>query len=306
MVSSLDPSTTSRGLIRHLAGDAPPGQEVVHEVDHRWLRAYTTAVGDLRARFFDMRHEAGIVAHPVFPACLEWPLFTGGVAGLEMNEGTLNRGLHVGQQVRWHRPISPGERLRTRADILTLRQRRQAVQLRLGLETVDPEGHPVVSTVMDVLYRDTELVGEPVSADGAVTDASTVESGELVPDKQVSSFQVDRTNAIIYTECARIWNPVHTEDPAAEAAGLPAPVLHGTETLARAVSAVLDHLEAEGRRIEVRLVSCRFTGMVLPCSTLSVVASDEVAHADGTLLAFAVHSSDGSTVINDGRLQLRG
>lgn len=301
----MDPSAATRGRIRHLPEEVDTGREIVHEVDHRWLRAYTTAVGDLRPRFFDMRHEAGLIAHPVFPACLEWPLFTDGVAGLEMDEQTLNRGLHIGQQLRWHHPISPGERLLTRAEILTLRQRKQGVQLRLGFETVNPAGKPVVSTVMDVLYRHTELVGEPVTDTTGVPGAPTDESGELVPDKQVLSFEVDRTNAIIYTECARIWNPVHTEDPAAEAAGLPAPVLHGTETLARAVSAVLDHLEADGQETKVGLVSCRFTGMVLPDSTLSVMVSNQVSHPDGALVGFVVHSSDGSSAISDGYLQFK-
>ena len=32
----------------------------------------------------------------------------------------------------------------------------------------------------------------------------------------------------VYTECARIWNPIHTDLAVARAAGLPGPILHGT------------------------------------------------------------------------------
>jgi acyl dehydratase len=45
-------------------------------------------------------------------------------------------------------------------------------------------------------------------------------------------------DAHVYSECARIWNPIHTDITAARAAGLADPILHGTATLARAVSAV--------------------------------------------------------------------
>lgn len=301
----MDPLRTSRGRIRYLPGDAVSGREVVHEVDHRWLRAYTTAVGDLRPRFFDMRHEAGLVAHPVFPACLEWPLFTGGVAGLEIDGETLNRGLHVGQRLRWHRPISPGDRLTTRSRLLNVQQKRQHVYVRVGLETLDSAGRPVVSTVMDVLYRDTEIVGEPVTEEHAVSDIPPIEPGQLTADKRISTFEVDRTNAIVYTECARIWNPVHTEDPAAEVVGLPAPVLHGTETLARAVSAVLDYLAPRGE-LDVSTVSCRFTGMVLPFSTLEVLVSDYLERPGRDILAFEVHGPEGSAVISDGFIEFGG
>ncbi|WP_306660385.1 MaoC/PaaZ C-terminal domain-containing protein [Rhodococcus opacus] len=49
---------------------------------------------------------------------------------------------------------------------------------------------------------------------------------------------VDAANAVIYTECARIWNPIHVDIRVAHAAGLPGTVLHGAETLARAVPAI--------------------------------------------------------------------
>jgi acyl dehydratase len=42
--------------------------------------------------------------------------------------------------------------------------------------------------------------------------------------------------ALVYTECSRIWNPIHTNPAVATRAGLPRPILHGTATLAMAVS----------------------------------------------------------------------
>ena len=46
------------------------------------------------------------------------------------------------------------------------------------------------------------------------------------------------TAAHVYTECARIWNPIHTDVAYARAAGLPDIILHGTATLALSISKV--------------------------------------------------------------------
>ena len=44
----------------------------------------------------------------------------------------------------------------------------------------------------------------------------------------------------IYTECADIYNPIHTERRVAKAAGLPDVILHGSATQAIACSAIVD------------------------------------------------------------------
>jgi acyl dehydratase len=87
----------------------------------------------------------------------------------------------------------------------------------------------------------------------------------------------------------RIWNPIHTDLAVARRAGLDAPILHGTATLALAVSRVLAR-DLGGDPGRVREIRGRFTGMVAMPSSLTVrgrpggpagVAFDAVA-ADGT------------------------
>jgi acyl dehydratase len=75
--------------------------------------------------------------------------------------------------------------------------------------------------------------------------------------------------AHLYTECARIYNPIHTDLSVARSAGLPATILHGTATLALALSAVVARdLGADPAR--VRGISARLTDMVAPPATLAV------------------------------------
>ena len=86
--------------------------------------------------------------------------------------------------------------------------------------------------------------------------------------ERIADVPVAATAAHVYTECARIWNPIHTDRAYARAAGLPGIILHGTATLALSVSKLLEVLKHKVRRVR-----CRFAGMVLMPSTLTVHGS---------------------------------
>jgi acyl dehydratase len=88
--------------------------------------------------------------------------------------------------------------------------------------------------------------------------------------------------AHVYTECARIWNPIHTDVAFARAAGLPGLILHGTATLALAVSRVVARVLG-GDPSRVRGVAVRFAGMVPMPSAVTVrghEAGDTEIHFD--------------------------
>ncbi len=106
-------------------------------------------------------------------------------------------------------------------------------------------------------------------------------------------------SAHVYTECARIWNPIHTDLAVARAAGLPGPILHGTATLALAVSRLVER-ELAGETARVRGIAGRFTGMVSLPSTIVVRAGER--RGDG--LAFDVVTAAGTPLISEGVLHL--
>jgi acyl dehydratase len=102
------------------------------------------------------------------------------------------------------------------------------------------------------------------------------------------TFSVAATAGHVYTECARIWNPIHTDPEYARAAGLPGIILHGTATLALSVS----QLTKTAKRVR-----CRFSGMVPMPSTLTVRASRV-----GDEVLFETRNADGNAVIERGRI----
>jgi acyl dehydratase len=99
----------------------------------------------------------------------------------------------------------------------------------------------------------------------------------------------------VYTECARIWNPIHTDVAVARAAGLPDPILHGTATLALAVSRVVAR-ELVGEPARVAEVHARFSGMVPLPSSFTVRSRP----SDGRGVGFDAVGPDGRPVLSQG------
>ncbi len=114
--------------------------------------------------------------------------------------------------------------------------------------------------------------------------------------------------AHVYTECARIWNPIHTDPTVARQAGLPGIILHGTANLAHGVSAVIAQF-APGRPDRVRRITGRFAAMVALPSTLTVRmwapgSTTPNAQSTATVIAFEVLNEQGEPAVRDGLVVL--
>ena len=256
-------------------------------VDARWLIAYAAALGETDPRFYDTAG-AGPIGHPLFAVCYEWPL------AVDLRERVIGptiaaRSVHLTHDLVLHRLPRAGDRLSTTARVAEAVPRRAGTLVVVALETTDAGGAIVSTTRYGSLYRGVplELAGqaEPhqdVEASGAAVRGERPIGGEpsgdtadargdvaRPPIEWEESVEVAAGAAHVYTECSRIWNPIHTDPVVARAAGLPGIILHGTATLALAVSRVVAR-EAGGEPAAVRGVRARFTGMVMLPSTLVV------------------------------------
>jgi acyl dehydratase len=110
--------------------------------------------------------------------------------------------------------------------------------------------------------------------------------------------------AHIYTECARIWNPIHTDIAIATKAGLPGLILHGTATLAMAVSRIIE-TAGNGDPARVAQVYGRFGAMVLmPSEVLMRIVARGKCNG-GEAVSFEVVTAEGGRAIRDGLVILR-
>jgi acyl dehydratase len=260
---------------------------VACSVDARWLMAYAAAVGETDPRYYDTSAPAGPVAHPVFPVCYEWPVAVALRAKtLDAALGPL--GVHAVHRLIIHRPPRAGDSLRTTAQVTAVQRRKRGTLLISRYTTTDRTGVPVSTTDYGSLYRGVELRGD----DGARSwEPDTADGAEV---RWAEDVDVTGQAAHIYTEGARIHNPIHTDIAVARSAGLPGLILHGTATLALAVSRVVTR-DLGGDPAAVRGVAGRFTGMVTMPSTLTV--RGRVARQG---LAFDVVDAAGQPMLSDG------
>ncbi|MBM4434909.1 MAG: hypothetical protein FJ028_07390 [Chloroflexi bacterium] len=285
----MTPVTTLRVPARALGAES---RAVTHEIDARWLMAYAAGLGETDPRYYDTVTSAGPLPHPLFPVCYEWPPLVAlreHVVGDELAPYSV----HATHDLVMTRLPRAGDALTTTAQVVAIERRRSGTLLVARLRTVDAEGRVVTTTDYGSVYRgvDAEAVGRV---------AEPLASAVPVPVGDVTwEAPVDLTPGVahVYTECARIWNPIHTDAAVARAAGLPAIILHGTATLALAVSQVVTR-ELGGDALRVRRIRARFTGFVRVPSTLTVRGRGRRAGA----IAFDAVAADGSPVLGEGVL----
>ena len=275
-------------IASRITGAEAPAVE--QALDPRWVMAYSAALGETDPACYDTTRQ-DLPVHPVFPVCYEWePLQP--VRSLPELAPVYSRLVHAQHDITLYRPLRAGETVRTSARIVAALARAPGAFIVFRCETRDAAGQLVVTSDYGYLYRGVAIEG----ADTQITDLVEPRAAE-VKLESLGEIPVAATAAHVYTECARIFNPIHTDIAYARAAGLPGILLHGTATLALSVSKVLQARDVEWRR--VRGVSCRFSGMVLMPSTLQVHAARE-----GNATAFETLSERGEKVISRGRLLL--
>lgn len=252
--------------------------------DAAWVASYARAVGS----------PLSTGTHPVFPVAPEWALLTSSHHRMptSMSAAEVGRGVHAGHDLVHHRPVEPGETITLSPVVVGADRVKAGARTVVEIRATDAGGAPVWTTRMTNIHLGVEVVGtdrpvpgEPVSAGPAGT--GTVHRVER---------HVAADAAHVYSDLARIWNPIHTDPEIARRAGLPDVVLHGTATLAIAVDAVCELAGTSSSG--VGHLSCRFAGMVTMPNTLAIEIVER-----GSRWGWSV-SADGAVVVRDGLVDL--
>ena len=282
-----------RGLVGQSLGP------LTHEIDARWMMAYAAGLGETDPAYLDTLRGDGIVAHPMFPVCYEWPLAVES-RGRQLGADVALRGVHATHDLTLHRRLRAGDRLTTTAAVVAVAPRRAGAYVLTRYETRDARGEPVSTTDYGSVY-----LGVSCEPEGTLPSPPRErERGKREAEIEwTDEVPIPATLAHVYSECARIWNPIHTDPEVARRAGLPRIILHGTATLALAVSAALRREDA-GAAARVTRISGRFTGMVPLPSGITVRGGPAQPDGAGRLRSFRATGADGAAVLSEGRLCL--
>jgi acyl dehydratase len=260
-------------------------------LDARWIMAYAAALGLDDPRYYDTLAPDGPVAHPLFSVCYEWPAVLA-LRAKAVKDTLSPLSVHATHHTIIHRLPAADDRLLTRAQVVAVRPSRAGTLVVARYSTVDRNGRPVTTTDYGSVYRGVETDAEVRVAVESLPAPTPPPAGQ---PRWTATVSVASRASHVYSECARIWNPIHTDVAVARGAGLPDPILHGSATLALAVSEVIRR-DLDGDPARVRAVAARFTGMVRMPSRFEVRA---LGRADG-VLGFDAVDERGESVLSDG------
>lgn len=270
-------------------------------VEVRHILAFAAATGDANPRHFDDSRD-DLVAPPCFVSRLQWaarrfaPWLETGLTDEEAASG-----LHAGADIRFHRLICPGDEVTTQGRVVAVRAIPPGALLVQRYEVLDAAGQAVATLDWSSIFPGVATDGPDAVVEEPPTLPQVPAAGR--PLWEIRQH-VGRELPHIYTECADIWNPIHTERRVAAAAGLPDIILHGTATLSLASRHIVDR-EAEGVPERLARVACQFRAMVIPGTDVRVRLLGKSPAPEGTALHFDVLNEEGRPAIGHAVAVLR-
>lgn len=241
----------------------------------------------------DMR--ADFMAAPTFCVRPEWAVVSANrAAGLGVSPEERTRVVHAGQSSRFIRPVKPATTVKVSGRIVAVRETRAGALVQTSLVIANCEtDEPLSETMTSALYRGVGVAGAPRAMPGIVAESPGWNCPKHI--RRVD-LQLDRLFAHRYTECADIWNPIHTERRAALAAGLPDTIVHGTALWALA-GRELVKAYVPGRPEHLRALSGTFSAMVVAGDPIAILHGQ--CGRDGKV-AFTVLNANGAEAISKG------
>ena len=265
-----------------------------HEIDARWTMAYAAGLNDPAACYMDTGVRHDVIAHPVFPVCVEWPVILDArnLAGADnMSAEEAARGVHASHDLHILKPIRAGDVLTTQATVIGVEKIKPGAAQYLRLDTFNQHGDLVTQTYQLSISRGVDVIGNKTFVEELPVWPDFSPTGEA----KAFSIPVVEGAANIYTETAKIFNPIHSDRAYALESGLPDIILHGTATLARAISQIVHHF-ADGKPEKIKRLGGRFRAMVLMPSTLTLQIHAETESG----LSYSVLTESGDPAISSG------
>ena len=158
--------------------------------------------------------------------------------------------MHGEQDFVFHAPIMPKETLLTTSTLVGVKGSRAGVLLYVRSETRTDAGAPVCTQTATIICPGGAEARAAGEVPPSLPEASEGPGAETV-------FAIGPEVTLAYADAARDYSPYTLDQAAAEAAGWPAPVVHGMLTLSLAASAVV-RAHAGGDAARIARLGCRF------------------------------------------------
>ncbi|MFO7930842.1 MAG: MaoC/PaaZ C-terminal domain-containing protein [Desulfosalsimonas sp.] len=273
-------------------------------VNWRDTMNYAAAVGDNNPVYFDDTLEDGIIAPPMFCVSLTWPISERMGEHIESEsfpEEVIPTQVHYTEHIQIHRLVKPEDRLTISGKIAEIQPHRAGTYVIIRFDAADHQGNPVFTEHIGGLMRGVRCIGDAVAQENVPEIPR--HQADIGAMDWVQPLDIDPLLPYIYDGCTGIYFPIHTSIQFARSVGLPSIILQGTATLALAVREITNAF-AGGDPTSIRVISCRFTGMVEPGTRISVKAKPSTENTSANSICFVVISENGNKAIRDGQVVL--
>ncbi len=261
-------------------------------IDADRARAYAAATNDPNPRYV-----SGEYAPPVFAVVPTWDAMMVALHDVVPAADQVAM-LHAEQDMHFFRPLVPGRLLVTYAEAYSLRSGRMGTRFTMRVVSSYEGGEPVVEQFATMLIRGVDPVGDVGPAPPSHTFPPEAKSAKIA--EVATKVEVDQ--ALRYADASGDANPIHVDDAAAKAVGLPGVILHGMCTMALCGRGVVDELAA-GDPTRLHRLAVRFYRPVFPGNDL-VTALYHLGTVDERRVVAFEASSAAKVVVRDGRAEI--
>jgi acyl dehydratase len=269
------------------------------QITWRQTTNYAAAVGDLNPRYLDDERTEGIVAPPMFPVAVTWPISERVweyIAIPDFPYEILLTQVHYTEHIRLYRLLRPEDKLLIKGRIAAIVPHKSGTLMVLRYDAYDQTEGLVFTEHIGGLMRGVQCPDGGLGAEELPKMPSLETKG---PPVWEASIPVSTEAPFIYDGCTNIIFPIHTSVRFAHQVGLPGIIYQGTAVLALGVREVTNR-EIGGDPVRVKAISCRFTGMVIPGSTIQVQMLGRSTEKDQTDIFFEILNSEGKRAVSNG------
>ena len=283
---------------RIVSSDIPQSHGTVatsFELTTRRIQAYAASVGDTNPHYFDDMRDGGLIGHPFLAFSFQW---NSRVNPDRKSSPSSVVGVHAWTDLRLERPFREGDVITIQGETIGLEQARPGVLSVDRYWLTDTSGALVAE-----LDNGSIMLGGTLEGDPKPAPASVLPEVEMAAEPLwIEDIFVPGDAAQIYTECAQIYNPIHTERRAALAAGLPDIMLHGSATQAMVMSKLVNR-ELAGDPTRVQRFYAQNRAMVMLDTNITVRCLGESTLTDGSrVFQFDTRTATGEAALDRGVL----
>lgn len=268
------------------------------EITQRQINNYAAAVNDPNPFYLNDERKEGLIAHPTLAAAITWPLMQNIYDYIDLGypPEIMFQIVHYSEHLIIHRPLKTGDKISITGEVAAVIPEKKGTHIVFKLPAIDACNKPVFTEYIGGMLRGVDCIDKGSGRDKippeAVSDTETEPLWEI-------SMPITRLDCYIYESCANVPFPIHTSPAFARSVGLPDIIYYGIGTLARGVREIINR-ENGADPSGVKIVSCRFRGMVQPDSFIRIQLLRRIAKQQSKELYFRILNHEGKEAVSSG------